>query len=209
MSEGLLSRPGGPRHIEMRVPGGVARAGDDWDWDGFYAHVAVAPALETLSRVVRAKLFGLRDATRVQLERLCGGQLRAAGVAAPEGLFEEVFGKNMAAHVELLAGPGGAVAAELEAHAARRLHAAVDAELAAALAHFAAECHEGEEVRPRPGYASALAAFLGPFLLTCLRHPAVRAQDYFDDSWGEDAELRAAHVQTAREAFHHCLVDEA
>ena len=51
--DGLLSKPGGPRHIEMRVPGGVARSGDDWDWDGFYAHVAVAPALETLSRATR------------------------------------------------------------------------------------------------------------------------------------------------------------
>lgn len=77
----------GDRHIEMRVQGGVQRV-DKIEWAEFYASPEVHPLVETLTRVIRQKLFDLRDATRAQIERLCGAQLRMAGMAAPDGMFE-------------------------------------------------------------------------------------------------------------------------
>ncbi|KAH8049721.1 hypothetical protein JL721_11603 [Aureococcus anophagefferens] len=129
-------------------------------------------------------------------------------MAQPEGMFEEIFEKNMMAHVELYQGRQGVLQAEIDAMRARETHAAVDDELKACLAHYAAEYHEGEEVRVREGAFTDLGALLHPLMKTVLKHPAVRAQDYFDDDWGEDEELKEAHHQTMVESFHHCLLDE-
>lgn len=84
----------------------------------------------------------------------------------------------------------------------------------------------------REGAFSDLGALLHPLMKTVLKHPAVRAQDYFDDDWGaaprvlsedeghfreadrvfgfvgEDEELKEAHRQTIVESFHHVLIDE-
>ncbi|KAH8093984.1 hypothetical protein JL720_3964 [Aureococcus anophagefferens] len=174
----------GERHIEMRISGGVQRVDED-AWKEFYDHAAVKPIMETLTRLVREKLFKMRDDTTAQIERMCGAQMRrgpggtqhSAGMAQPEGMFEEIFEKNMMAHVEPYQGRQGVLQAEIDAMRARETHAAVDDELKACLAHYAAEYHEGEE-------------------------------DYFDDDWGEDEELKEAHHQTMVESFHHCLLDE-
>ena len=48
----------------------------------------------------------------------------------------------------------------------------------------------------REGAFTDLGALLHPLMKTVLKHPAVRAQDYFDDDWGEDEELKEAHHQT-------------
>ncbi|KAH8044205.1 hypothetical protein JL720_17155 [Aureococcus anophagefferens] len=206
----------GERHIEMRISGGVQRVDED-AWKEFYDHAAVKPIMETLTRLVREKLFKMRDDTTAQIERMCGAQMRragpggtqhSAGMAQPEGMFEEIFEKNMMAHVELYQGRQGVLQAEIDAMRARETHAAVDDELKACLAHYAAEYHEGEEVRVREGAFTDLGALLHPLMKTVLKHPAVRAQDYFDDDWGEDEELKEAHHQTMVESFHHCLLDE-
>ncbi|KAH8066303.1 hypothetical protein JL722_735 [Aureococcus anophagefferens] len=199
----------GERHIEMRISGGVQRVDED-AWKEFYDHAAVKPIMETLTRLVREKLFKMRDDTTAQIERMCGAQMRRAraGRNIPEGMFEEIFEKNMMAHVELYQGRQGVLQAEIDAMRARETHAAVDDELKACLAHYAAEYHEGEEVRVREGAFTDLGALLHPLMKTVLKHPAVRAQDYFDDDWGEDEELKEAHHQTMVESFHHCLLDE-
>ena len=68
----------GERHIEMRISGGVQRVDED-AWKEFYDHAAVKPIMETLTRLVREKLFKMRDDTTAQIERMCGAQMRRAG----------------------------------------------------------------------------------------------------------------------------------
>ena len=126
MAKAKEARSRGDRYIEMRIKGGVERVNDE-AWEDFYGHGEVTPLLLSLTRLVREKLFKVRDDTRAQIERMCGAQMRKAGMEQPEGMFEEIFEKNMMAHVELYQGRQGLLQAELDAMKFRETHAAVGA----------------------------------------------------------------------------------